>query len=754
MKSPASIIKALIFKYGTSFRRKALWVAIPGLIITSVVYTFDAVRTEKAIMKGEITKRAEVVAHLASRIGELPLLSGNPELMKDAILTLKSVPEVSFVAFYNNKMDLLMKDGTDIGKQRLTSGGSTIKIFEDNDYFDLYAPVFSVKAKEDIDIFQDGAERTDIRDNAGWVRIGFSKSSMLEEQQKIIFKGLIFAVIFTAVVGWFVYYMFSLATRPLSMLQKALGGVRKGRYPEINISSNDEVGMLALEYNRMAEAVKDRETRLKDSEKRTRDLFDRVEHAIFRLDKEGNIKQTNRKFDMLCGDAVLFSDLFGDDRDGIALESIKDNLNNIEERIAGRDGEELVVLMSVYPEYDEENMLVGFDGHFVDITEKKRLEEILFQTQKLESLGLLAGGVAHDFNNILTGILGYSSLMKNMVPEKEVMYKYLDTIEKSARRAASLAGQLLGFARKGKYKIETLCINDIANELSSFLKETFDRGLEIVLNTGGNLPPIEGDSTQIYQALLNLCINARDAMPEGGKLYIKTDAILLGDRQSSDQLQLQPGRYVRICVTDTGIGIDPDSRARIFEPFFTTKEIGKGTGLGLSMVYGIIKNHGGHIEVHSKHGLGTTIIVYFPATEGLVEEKNKIISKEENSERGSILIIDDEEVIRILGKDVMEVYGYEVHIAMNGIEGIRIFRENKDRINLVILDMVMPEKSGRQTFKEIMAIKAETKVILCSGYGKEHYIQELIEEGAAGFLQKPFHHLDLVNKIKEAMGGG
>ena len=463
MKSPVDIIKALVFKYGTSFRRKALWVAIPGLIITSVVYTFDAVRTEKAIMKGEITKRAEVVAHLASRIGELPLLSGNSELMKDAILTLKSVPEVSFVAFYNNKMDLLMKDGSDISNHRLTSGGSTIKIFEDNDYFDLYAPVFSVKAKEDFDIFQEGANRTDIRDTAGWVRIGFSKSAMIKEQQKIIFRGLMFAVIFTFAIGWLVYYMFTLATRPLTMLQKALDGVRKGRYPEIHISSNDEVGMLALEYNRMAEAVKDRETRLMDSEKRTRELFDRVEHAIFRLDKEGNIKDTNKKFDALCGGAGHFSELFGKDQKGVSLESIQDNLNNIEERIVGRDGEELVVLMSVYPEYDGENMLLGFDGHFVDITEKKRLEEALFQTQKLESLGLLAGGVAHDFNNILTGILGYSSLMKNMVPEEEVMYNYLDTIEKSARRAAGLAGQLLGFARKGKYKIETLCINDIAD---------------------------------------------------------------------------------------------------------------------------------------------------------------------------------------------------------------------------------------------------------------------------------------------------
>lgn len=753
MKSPAAIIKALIFKYGTSFRRKALWVAIPGLIIASVVYTFDAVRTEKAIMKGEITKRAEVVAHLASRIGELPLLSRNPELMKDAILALKSVPEVGFVAFYDNKMDLLMKDGPDISRQRLTSGGSTIKIFEDKDYFDLYAPVFSVKAKDDFDIFQEGAERTDIRENAGWVRIGFSKSSMIKEQQKIIFRGLMFAIIFTLAIGWFVYYMFTLATRPLSMLQKALGGVRKGRYPEINISSNDEVGALALEYNRMAEAVKDRETRLMDSEKRTRELFDRVEHAIFRLDKEGNIKQTNKKFDALCGGAIRFSELFGNDRNGIALESVHDNLNNIEERISGRDGEELVVLMSVYPEYDGENMLVGFDGHFVDITEKKRLEETLFQTQKLESLGLLAGGVAHDFNNILTGILGYSSLMKTMVPKEDVIYSYLETIEKSAGRAAGLAGQLLGFARKGKYKIEKLCINNIANELSSFLKETFDRGIEIVLNTGDDLPVIEGDSTQIYQALLNLCINARDAMPDGGKLYIKTDAFLLGDKQSSDSLQ-RPCRYVRVSVTDTGIGIGPEIRDRIFEPFFTTKEVGKGTGLGLSMVYGIIKNHGGHIEVHSKGGLGTTIIVSFPAIEGPMEEKNKIISIKERPEKGSVLIIDDEEMIRILAKDVMEIYGYEVHIAVNGIEGIKIFKEHKDRIDLVVLDMVMPEKSGTQTFREIKAIKAEAKVLLCSGYGKEHYVQELIEDGAAGFLQKPFHYMDLVNKIKETIGRG
>jgi CheY-like chemotaxis protein len=242
-------------------------------------------------------------------------------------------------------------------------------------------------------------------------------------------------------------------------------------------------------------------------------------------------------------------------------------------------------------------------------------------------------------------------------------------------------------------------------------------------------------------------------MPEGGKLYIKTDAFSLTDNKNAESVQLPPGRYVRVYVTDTGMGIEPAVRDRIFEPFFTTKEVGKGTGLGLAMVYGIIRNHGGHITVHSKQGLGTTMVICFPAAEGLIEEKIQKISIEKKPAQGSILIIDDEEVIRILGKDILEAYGYEVYIAVNGVEGINIFMHHTDRINLVMLDMVMPEKNGNQTFREIKEIRAETKVLICSGYGKEHYVQELIDEGA-GFLQKPFHHMDLIHKVKEMLGNG
>jgi CheY-like chemotaxis protein len=287
--------------------------------------------------------------------------------------------------------------------------------------------------------------------------------------------------------------------------------------------------------------------------------------------------------------------------------------------------------------------------------------------------------------------------------------------------------------------------------MTSFLKETFDRSITIVVDTEENLPPVEGDSNQLYQALMNLCINARDAMPEGGRLYIKTEFYLLHDEKVVDYFQIPPGEYVRVSVTDTGVGMTADVKKKIFEPFYTTKSIGKGTGLGLAMVYGIIKNHGGYITVYSEPGLGTTVRLYLPKGDGTVEEKRRDKIMNERPKKGTILLIDDEEVVRELGKDILEAYDYEVLLAIHGIEAVRMFNEYKDRIDLVILDMVMPEKGGRQTFKEIRTLKPDAKVLICSGYGEEQYFYELFEAGAAGFLQKPFQHTELLSKVEEAM---
>jgi signal transduction histidine kinase/ActR/RegA family two-component response regulator len=529
--------------------------------------------------------------------------------------------------------------------------------------------------------------------------------------------------------------------------------LEKGEYPEMGeIKSRDEIGVLAEAFRRTTLAIKERESMLRESEKRVRELFERVEHAIFRLDKEGNIIETNLKFDDLCGGIGRFCDLFDDILMKDCLKKAStEKITDMEAKIIDTHGNEKIVIMSLYPDFRENAELRGFDGYFVDITEKKKLEEILIQSQKLDSLGMLAGGIAHDFNNILTGITGYSSLLKSMMPEADSRYKYLDVIEKSAIRATVLTQQLLGFARKGKFRLEKIKINDVVGELAGFLKETFDRNITIVTACEDDLPPVEGDSNQIYQTFLNLCINARDAMPEGGRLYIKTEFYQMHEMKMIDSLEIPKGEFVRISVTDTGTGMTEEVKKRMFEPFYTTKEVGKGTGLGLSMVYGIIKNHNGHISVYTEPGLGTTVRVYLPAAGGIVKEKRGEESMDTKTKKGTILVIDDEEIVRELGKDILEAHNFMVLLAPQGNEGVRIFLENKDKIDLVILDMVMPEKSGKQTFKEIKAIKPDAKVLLCSGYGQEQYFHEVFEEGAAGFLQKPFRLNQLLGKVEEAL---
>ncbi|MCL4491462.1 MAG: response regulator [Nitrospirae bacterium] len=739
-----------------TFKNKALYFMISVLIIVSTVYTYEAINTEKSIMRTEIIKRAEVITTLATKTGELPILSGNPELLKNAAAFLKSTPEVVFVSFYDSKMKELIHDGITVPEPPgSVASGSSVIFFETQDLFDFYAPVFTLRPKEDIDIFQGAENIPQIKDNIGWVRIGFSKADMRRAENRIVFKGVMLAIIFATLSGIIVSILIAIATKPLMLLFSAVKKIEKGEYPEIKgITSSDEIGELAVAFDRMSAAIKDRELRLMRSEKRIRDLFDRVEHAIFRLDKDGNIVETNKNFDEICGGIDKFCSLFVYGRDTSCLQrAASQSIKNVEMRITGSNGNEHTVIMSIYPEFDEGGEIAGYDGYFVNITEKKKFEEVVMQSQKLESLGLLAGGIAHDFNNILTGVLGYSTLLKTVVPENEKIYKYIDTIEKSAKRATNLTQQLLGFARKGKYSIEKFNIDYTLNEMVCFLRETFDRSITIVLDSEENLPPVEGDSNQIYQALMNLCLNARDAMPGGGRLYIKAEFYLLHDRKVYDLFQIPPGEYMRISVTDTGRGMSPDVKKRIFEPFYTTKDVGKGTGLGLAMVYGIVKNHGGYINVYSEPDLGTCMRIYLPKAEGSVEDKRGEKSMGTRPAKGTILIIDDEEVMRELSKDILEAYNFEVLLAIHGNEGIRIFNEHKDRIDLVILDMVMPVKGGRQTFKEIKVIKPDVKVILCSGYAEEKYFYELLEASNTGFLQKPFQSTELLSKVEDALMG-
>ncbi len=385
--------------------------------------------------------------------------------------------------------------------------------------------------------------------------------------------------------------------------------------------------------------------------------------------------------------------------------------------------------------------------------EKERIKEELFHAQKMEAIGTLAGGIAHDFNNMLQGILGYASLLKMKVSEADPMYKPLDVIERSAERAADLTKQLLGFARKGKYVVEPLNLNDVVDEVLRIITRTFDRAIEIKTTLSPDIWTVEGERSQLENVILNLCLNARDAMPAGGVLHIET----LNKEITEDELPYlwaRAGRYAVVRVTDTGRGMDDEVKKHIFEPFFTTKEKGKGTGMGLAMVYGVVKNHDGFITVDSEPGKGSTFTIFLPATEREASKKGEVV-KEPPHGSGTILIVDDEDDIRGLLRDTLNGLGYETIEASNGEEAVEIYRGQRERIDLIILDMVMPKMSGDEAFHRIKMIDPAVKVLVSSGYGIGEQIRKMIgDAGIEGFVQKPYDINEIAETVKSALSKG
>ncbi|MBI5027097.1 MAG: response regulator [Nitrospirae bacterium] len=381
--------------------------------------------------------------------------------------------------------------------------------------------------------------------------------------------------------------------------------------------------------------------------------------------------------------------------------------------------------------------------------EEKRMREQLFQAQKMEAIGSLAGGIAHDFNNMLQGILGYASLLKMKLSEDDPIYRPLDVIEHSAERAAELTKQLLGFARKGKYIVEPLNLNDVVDDVLKLITRTFDRTIEIKTTIDSGLWAIEGDRSQIENVILNLCLNARDAMPAGGILHIKTSNIEIME-ETKPFAWMKEGKYAVIKVNDTGRGMDEEVKKQIFEPFFTTKEKGKGTGMGLAMVYGVVKSHDGFITVDSELGKGSTFTIYLPA----VEKEVKVQAGGAEVRRlpcgeGTILVVDDEKAVRNLARETLNELGYYVLEASDGKEAIEIYEDKKSKIDLVILDLIMPEMGGKETFEKLKKIAPDVKVLVSSGYGIDSNARNMLDDGAKGFIQKPYNINELAEMIKK-----
>ncbi|RLB22610.1 MAG: hypothetical protein DRG71_06915 [Deltaproteobacteria bacterium] len=383
-----------------------------------------------------------------------------------------------------------------------------------------------------------------------------------------------------------------------------------------------------------------------------------------------------------------------------------------------------------------------------DVTERilaqreiKKLEKQVLQAQKMEAIGTLAGGVAHDFNNILQAIFGYTQILLLSKSSDDPDVQNLKEIERAAKRASELTQQLLAFSRKVKSELKPVNLNQEVVQVEKLLRRTIPKMIDIELHLADDLMVINADPAQLEQVMMNLCLNARDAMPEGGKIIIETENVMLDKEYCKQHLGSKVGSYVLLSLSDTGHGMDKETLEHIFEPFFTTKEVGKGTGLVLAMVYGIVKSHGGYITCYSEPGQGTTFKIYLPVIE---EEPQEWVSpKPEDTElfkgKGqTVLLVDDEETLRDLGTRILEEFGYKTIVAPNGESALEIYQANRDRIDLVILDLIMPGMGGRQCLKKILEINPEANVIIASGYAVNGKTKEALEAGAKGFVSKPY----------------
>ncbi len=401
---------------------------------------------------------------------------------------------------------------------------------------------------------------------------------------------------------------------------------------------------------------------------------------------------------------------------------------------------------------DASGQIINYVAIKKDITREAELQKQLLQAQKMESLGTLAGGIAHDFNNLLTVIGGYSELLLMDKQEGEPGYDDLYKIIVATRRGAELVKNLLAFGSKVEPQLRPLGLNHEIEQIRKLLTRTIPKMIEIELSLANNLSQIKADPVQIGQVLINLALNAQDAMPNGGKLAIETRNESLDEEYSRTHPLVKPGEYVLLAISDTGHGMDEETLERIFEPFYTTKAVGKGTGLGLAVAYGIVQQHAGFIQCQSEVGCGTRFEIYLPAIEdqvNLLEEAPVKVEPIKGSE--TILLVDDEDFVRELGSRILSGAGFKVLEAANGREASEIYKESQDKIGLVILDLIMPEMGGKQCLEVILRINPKAKVLIASGAGAMETTKDALAGGAKGLLRKPFKMDEILSAVRHVL---
>ena len=573
--------------------------------------------------------------------------------------------------------------------------------------------------------------------------------------------------------GWFISGLFVLSpvTRLLHMTKQLTAGdlaIRRER-PYVP----GEIGQLAYHFELMADSLKRREAErdraeeaLRESEEKYRTILSDMEEGYYEVDLAGNFLFFNDavpKFGGYSRDEFMGTNYrdYTDEETAKQLYKVYNQVytngtpvKGFEWKIIRKDGTELYMEVSIFLNTKQgfKGNPIGFRGLLRDVTERKeeeeenrKLEAQFLHAQKMEAVGRLAGGIAHDFNNLLTTIIGYTGLVMLHMGKDNPLYGNLEEINRAAKSAASLIRQLLAFSRRQIIQPVVLNLNRVAGGIEKMLRRLIGEDIELVTI-------LEADPGQIEQVIMNLAVNAKDALPQGGKITIETANVDLDDVYASNHgVELTPGPYVMLAVSDTGMGMDKETQSKIFEPFFTTKEKGKGTGLGLSTVYGMVKQSHGFIWVYSEPGKGTTFKLYFPRAEKgeIVRKENPSLGKVGGSE--TILVVEDDQSVRGLAASALSNYGYAVIEAETGEEALETFSQHEEEIHLLLADVVLPGMSGRELAERLTSRYPQTKVLYMSGYAYNAIVHQGVLEEGIEFIQKPFSPEPLARKVREVL---
>ncbi len=495
--------------------------------------------------------------------------------------------------------------------------------------------------------------------------------------------------------------------------------------------------------------------KIAESEAKYKQLFSAISAAVIMFEQEtGYIVEVNDTamelygYDLEEWTVLKVTDLFVE-QDKIHGAILDPLANSAVFKHRKKDGTVFPLELSTSFFSQQDEKFVIFVGH--DVTLRTQLEEKLQQGQKMEAIGQLAGGIAHDMNNILGIIMGAATTVSMEENKGDIQEQDLENILEASRKGAKLTQNFLGFARRGKYVKETILLNDSVRKINDLMQRTISKKVTFKTILEESLWYIEGDVGQIDNVLMNICINASDAMQGKGELTITTRNVVIGGNSNHRGDSLETGKYIQVKIADTGAGMDRETIAHVFEPFFTTKPEGKGTGLGLAMVYGVVKNHGGEVSLESEAGKGTTVKLLFPAlADGARRIPRQVISKmpTPSVRQGMILLVDDERMMLTSTRRMFEKIGYRVLPAISGMKAIEIYKKRAGDIALVILDFMMPEMDGSETFEELVKIDPDVKVMLSSGYSIDDEIEALLQSGLKGFIQKPYDLSVLTREIE------